>query len=78
VLSRIAEPRVRVVGFGDWSIKLEVYAYVDATEVPKFLVIQQELALALIDLVRRSGTDFAFPSRTIYLSQAEAAQPTNS
>jgi MscS family membrane protein len=78
VLNRIAEPRVRVVGFGDWSIKLEVYAYVGATEVPKFLVIQQELALAIIDLVRSSGTDFAFPSRTVYLSNEADAVPTNS
>lgn len=78
VLGRVAEPRVRVVGFGEWSIKLEVYAYVDATDVPKFLVIQQELALAIIDLVRRSGTDFAFPSRTVYLSKDTGAVPTNS
>lgn len=77
VLSMVAEPRVRVVGFGEWSIKLEIYAYVDATDVPKFLVIQQELALAIIDLVRRSGTDFAFPSRTLYMSKGADAVPTN-
>ena len=77
VLGKLAEPRVRIVGFGDWSIKMEVYAYVEATELPKFLVIQQELALAIIDLVRRSGTDFAFPSRTVYLAQDTNAAPTD-
>lgn len=77
ILGNVAEPRVRIVGFGDWSIKMEVYAYVEATELPKFLVIQQELALAIIDLVRRSGTDFAFPSRTVYLAQDTNAAPTD-
>ena len=65
----IALPRVHVVGFGDWSIKVEVYAYVDATEVPKFLAIQEELAVAVIELVRKSGAEFAFPSQTTYLAQ---------
>ena len=64
----IALPRVHVIGFGDWSIKVEVYAYVDATELPKFLAIQEELAVAIIDLVRKSGAEFAFPSQTTYLA----------
>lgn len=72
VLGNVAEPRVRVVGFGDWSIKVEVYAYVNATELPRYLVIQQELMLAIIDLIERSGADFAFPSRTVYLSRDAA------
>jgi MscS family membrane protein len=60
---------VHVIGFGDWSIKVEVYAYVDATELPLFLAIQEELAVAIIDLVRNSGAEFAFPSQTTYLAQ---------
>lgn len=69
VVRNVSVPRVRVVGFGDWSIKMEVYAYVNATELPAFLIIQQELAIAIIDLVRKSGADFAFPSQTVYLSR---------
>jgi MscS family membrane protein len=69
VLRNVADPRVRIVGFGDWSIKVEVYAYVAATQVPAFLVIQQELSLAIIDIVRRSGADFAFPSQTLYVTR---------
>jgi MscS family membrane protein len=68
----IASPRVHVIGFGDWSIKVEVYVYVDATELPKFLSIQEDLATAIIDLVRKSGADFAFPSQTTYLAQDPA------
>ena len=75
VLQDVAVPRLRIVGFGDWSIKVEVYAYVDATEVPKFLVIQEELAIAIINLVRAAGADFAFPSQTTYLARG-APLPT--
>ncbi len=70
----ITLPRVHVVGFGDWSIKVEVYTYVDATELPKFLAIQDELAVAIIDLVRKSGAEFAFPSQTTYLAQDPAGK----
>ncbi len=69
VVRNVSVPRVRVIGFGDWSMKMEVYAYVNATELPVFLIIQQELAIAIIDLVRQSGADFAFPSQTVYLSK---------
>jgi MscS family membrane protein len=50
-------------------MKMEIYAYVNATELPVFLIIQQELAIAIIDLVRQSGADFAFPSQTVYLAK---------
>ena len=66
----VALPRVHIIGFGDWSIKVEVYVYVDATELPAFLAIQEELAIALIDLVRKSGAEFAFPSQTMYVAGA--------
>jgi MscS family membrane protein len=69
VVRNVSLPRVRVIGFGDWSMKMEVYAYVNATELPVFLIIQQELAIAIIDLVRQSGADFAFPSQTLYLTK---------
>ncbi len=69
VIRNVSLPRVRVIGFGDWSMKMEVYAYVNATELPVFLIIQQELAIAIIDLVRQSGADFAFPSQTVYLTR---------
>jgi hypothetical protein len=35
--------------------------------LPEFLAIQEELALHIIDLVKDSGSDFAFPSQTTYI-----------
>ena len=82
VLRNVAEPRVRITGFGDWSIKVEVYAYVAATQVPQFLLIQQDLNLAMIEILRKCGAEFAFPSNTLYLTRdsipsvTEARQPS--
>lgn len=70
----LVAPRVHVIGFGDWSIKVEVYTYVDATTVPQFLAIQEELAIAIFELVRKSGADFAFPSQTTYVSTDNRGQ----
>ena len=69
VLRNVAEPRVRITGFGDWSIKVEVYAYVATTQMPQFLLIQQDLNLAMIEILRNCGAEFAFPSNTLYLTR---------
>jgi MscS family membrane protein len=82
VLRNVAEPRVRIIGFGDWSIKVEVYAYVATTQMPQFLLIQQDLNLAMIEILRNCGAEFAFPSNTLYLtrdsipSETEVREPS--
>ncbi len=64
-LTNIASPRVHVVGFGDWSIKVEVFAYLNTNEPPEFLKMQEALTVSIIDLVRKSGTDFALPPKFV-------------
>lgn len=61
--------RARFIGFGDSSLNLEVFAYVYEAEYTAFLPIQEELLLKIMDIVRESGSGFAFPSRTTYLAQ---------
>jgi MscS family membrane protein len=60
--------RVRFIGFGDSSLDLEVFAYVLERDYGVFLPIQEDLLLRIMDIVGRSGSGFAFPSQTIYLS----------
>jgi len=73
VRSDVAVPRVHVIGFGDWSIKVEVYAYVDTKELPQFLAIQEEVMLRIMSLVDKSGAGFAFPSQTTYIARDTTA-----
>jgi MscS family membrane protein len=61
--------RVRFIGFGDSSLKLEVFAYVLETDYGAFLHIQEDLLLRIMDIVAASGSGFAFPSQTTYLAQ---------
>lgn len=58
--------RVRFVGFGDFSLNLEVFAYVKTTDYNEFLAIQEDVLFRIKKVVREAGTGFAFPSRTIY------------
>ena len=61
--------RVRLAGFGDYAINLDVFAYVDVTRMPDFLVVQEELNLAVMAIVKQAGTGFAFPSQTNYIAK---------
>lgn len=58
--------RVRFVGFGAFSLDLEVFAYVLTADINEFLAVQEDIFLRLVDIVNESGTGFAFPSQTIY------------
>jgi MscS family membrane protein len=58
--------RVRLVGLRDWSIAVDLFAYVIVPGLETYLEIQEELLLRIMELVETSGTSFAFPSQTIY------------
>lgn len=60
--------RVRFIGMGDSSLKLEVFAYVLETQYEAFLPIQEDLLLRIMDIIEASGSGFAFPSQTTYLA----------
>jgi len=63
----LPEPaRVRFVGFGASSLDLEVFAYANTTDANEFLLVRQDLLLAMMDVVAEAGSGFAFPSQTIY------------
>jgi MscS family membrane protein len=58
--------RVRFVGFGAYSLDLELFAYVETTDWNEFLAIREDIFLRIMDVVEASGTGFAFPSQTVY------------
>jgi MscS family membrane protein len=63
--------RVRFIGFGAFSLDLEVFAYIRTRDFGEFLKIREELLLRIMDCVDASGTGFAFPSQTIYTATDE-------
>lgn len=63
----LADPaRVRFVGFGAFSLDIEIFAFAATRDWNEFLAIREDILLRMIDVVERSGTGFAFPSQTIY------------
>lgn len=60
-------PRIRLLRFGEFSIDIDVRAYVLTTDFAEFLSVQQELLLDTMRVVDEAGSGFAFPSVTNYL-----------
>jgi MscS family membrane protein len=61
--------RVRLVGFGAYSLDMEVFAYVDTSDWNEFLGIREDLYLRFMGAVKEAGTGFAFPSSTTYVGR---------
>ena len=59
---------VRIDEFADSSINILVMVSAATTDLQEYLRIKEDLALAIKDVVAKAGTDFAFPSRTIYMA----------
>jgi MscS family membrane protein len=61
--------RIRFVGFGAYSLDLEIFAYVDTSDWNEFLGVREDIYLRIMDIIEASGTGFAFPSQTLYLGR---------
>lgn len=57
-------------GFGDSSLNIMVYCFTRTTVWEKWLAVQQQVYLNIIDIVQSHGADFAFPSQTLYLNNS--------
>ncbi|MBI5132247.1 MAG: mechanosensitive ion channel family protein [Rhodopseudomonas palustris] len=55
--------RVRLLGFGPNSLKVEIFAYVHAVNGDDFLEVQEDLTLRVMELVEAAGTGFAVASQ---------------
>jgi MscS family membrane protein len=60
--------RVRFRNFGDYSLDIEIYAYILTNDWPEYWAIREDLNLRIMDIVKEAGTGFAFPSQTAYLT----------
>lgn len=69
VLDEDEFPRVRVFGYGDSSINIEIRAHIDTEEFYEYTIVQQELLFLIYEIVEATGTGFAFPSTTAYLAE---------
>src|SRR5690606_34212884 len=61
--------RVRLGELGEFSIKLEIFSFIDTKVFDTYMEVKEDLLLRIMDVVAQSGTEFAFPSQTLYLSR---------
>jgi MscS family membrane protein len=69
--------RVRFIRLGAFSLDVDVFAYLFARDWNHFLEIQEQLLFSVTEIVRRAGTEIAFPSQTMYVANVPAAEPTH-
>ncbi len=63
--------RIRFVGFGAYSVDLDIFAYIAETDYGKYLEVSEDLNLRIMDIVRDAGSRFAVPAQTTYLERGK-------
>jgi MscS family membrane protein len=61
--------RIRFANFDNSALSLEIFSYVLTRDFAEFTAIREDLLLRIMDIVEKSGSGFAFPSRTLYFSR---------
>jgi MscS family membrane protein len=63
----LSEPlHVRFRGFGEYSLDIEVFAYIGVIDYTESLEIAEDLNLRIMEIVETSGSDFAIPAEIQY------------
>ena len=68
---RIAEEplRVRFIGFGEYFLEIEFFAFALTDAWPEFLEIREDVLMGVMQIIERSGTRLALPTRVHYQSE---------
>jgi MscS family membrane protein len=61
--------RIRFEGFGEHSLDLQVFAFLDVNNPDNFTEVAEDLNLRIMDIVAEAGTEFAIPSQTLYVQR---------
>jgi MscS family membrane protein len=66
---KIMSPRVRLIGFGDDSLTVEIVCYSDTGVWVEWHAIREDVLMRLLEIIEAAGTSLAFPSKTIYFAR---------
>jgi len=59
--------RIRLIGFGERGMEIELYLYVLTADTLTFYEIREQLLLEVAEIVEASGSGFAGPTEFVYL-----------
>jgi len=63
--------RVRFVEFGEHSLNIEIFAYINTKENNKFLAIAEDINLYIMDVIAASGSSLAIPTQSVKIDRSE-------
>jgi MscS family membrane protein len=66
-------PRARFTNFGENSLDIEVFSYIDVSDFEESTVVRQELLLSIYEQLSAAGIGIAFPTRTVFLAPPPTA-----
>jgi len=66
---------VRIDAFNDSSIDIMIYSFTKTTNWGEWLLIKEEFAYAIKEIVEGAGSDFAFPSVSAYVETVPGEAP---
>ena len=66
---------VRIDRFNDSSIDILVYCFTKTTKWGEWLIVKEELAFKIMEIVHEAGTGFAFPSTSLYIESIPSERP---
>jgi MscS family membrane protein len=66
---------IRLANFDNSALRLEIGSFVLTTDANEFNAVREDLLLRIMDIVKRSGSDFAFPSQTLYMTRDAGLDP---
>jgi MscS family membrane protein len=61
--------RVRFLDFGEYSLDVEIFAYLRCQDQNTYLAVREDVLFRVADVVRQSGTDFAYPTQTVHFGR---------
>ncbi|MCR5862373.1 mechanosensitive ion channel family protein [Flavobacterium sp. J372] len=61
--------KIRFTGFGESSVKIEVWAYIEAAGFDQFQEVQEDILLRMMDVIEQSGTSLTVPAQTIFIGR---------
>ena len=61
--------RIRFVEYGEYSLDLDVFAYIPVSDYGEYLEVAEDLYLRMIEVINQSGTGFAVPAHREYVEE---------
>lgn len=70
-------PRARFTAFGESSLDIEVFSYINVSDFGESTIVRQELLLSIYEGLTAAGIGIAFPTRTVLLASVDAPEASS-